>query len=227
MTNSGENPVQELLASGLHRLAQPISSAMWAVELAKEPAVAPLPHLAAEMRRAAGILHAMRSVIEVSTSYPYMRTECVNDLLDQLHRQLDPALREGGIVCHPVAPQPRICSVMTAGGFTAAYRVLLEKFSLLGLAPAVVRESLVAVDGGFVLTLTCDSPVIAVWTQAQREHCFDELDPFELPGFDFSSNIAPELTRARAILGASGLVLSGGVDQSVMRFEIQGRQVTQ
>jgi hypothetical protein len=227
MTNPGENAVQDLLASGLHRLAQPISSAMWAVELAKQPALEPLPHVAAEMRRAAGILHAMRSVIEVSISYPYRRMECVNDLLDQLHQQLDPAMRDSGIVCHPLAPQPRVSAVLTAGGFAAAYRMLLDKFSSLGLAPAVIDESLNAMDGSFALILTCDSPVIAEWTEAEREHVFDELDPFELPAFNFTSNTAPELTRARAILGASGLVLTGSLDTSVMQFEIQGQQFVQ
>ena len=224
MTARAEDPRQQLLASGLHRLAQPVSAALWALELAKEPTAGPLLQLAAEMRRAASILHALRGVMEAGATYQDARPECVNDLIAQVHDQVEPELRKGGIVCQPLESRLRVCCELDARGFAVAYRVLLEKFLLLGAMPATVRESLTAKGGEFVLTLECDSPVIGMWTEAHRGQIFRELDPFEIRGFDFSSNMAPELTQARAILGASGILLTGDLEGCVMRFHMQGRQ---
>ena len=224
MTLHADNPVQELLASGLHRLAQPISSAMWSVELAKEPTVEPLPHLASEMRRAAGILHVMRSVIEAGNSYLDTEPQSINRLLTELHQQMDPDLEKRGLQCQPVEAPSQIFASVDARGFAAAYRMLLEKLLSLDLAPAAIRESLTPLGESFVLALECDSPRIAAWPEATRTHLFLELDPFEIPGFDFSSHIAPQITQARAILGSSGLVLTGTLHASVMSFQMHGLQ---
>lgn len=224
MTARAETPLQQLLASGLHRLAQPVSSAMWALELAKEPSLAPLPHLASEMRRAAGILHAMRGVMEAGSTYQDLKPEWVDDLVQGVHQQSDAELRRSGIVCEPLQSAVRIRSNLDARGVVTAYRLLLEKFLQSDLAPATVHVSLMSKGAGFILTLNCDSPLLAAWTEAQRSRLLQELDPFEIPGFDFSANVAPELTQARAILGASSIFLSASVDASAMRFQMQGAQ---
>lgn len=222
MTGQPDNPMQELVASGLHRLAQPISSALWSVELAQEPSLAPLPHVAGEMRRAAGILHVLRSLIEASTSYPETRLENLNDLLSQVHQDIDPQLRQIGAECQPLEASAQISVKLNAQGFISSYRMLLEKILWLSISPAIVSES-IAVDGdSFTLTLECDSPVIAAWTKADRDRLLQELDPFDVPGFDFSSQIAPEITQARAILASAGLDLTGSIHGSVLCFQVKG-----
>jgi hypothetical protein len=224
MTVRAEAPLEQLLASGLHRLAQPVSAALWVVELAQDPGQAPLPQLAMSMRRAADLLHAMRSLMEASAAYSDCNPECVHDLVEQVHEAVDAALGRGGIVCQPLQSSLRVCCSVDARGFRVAYRALLEKFLVLGATPATVRESLTLKDDHFELVVECDSPAIRMWTAKQRMHLFQELDPFEVQGFNFSSNVAPELTQARAILGRSGIALTGDVDDSVMRFRLQGAQ---
>jgi hypothetical protein len=215
--------MQELVASGLHRLAQPISSALWSVELAEEPENAPLPHVAGEMRRAAGILHVLRSLIEASTSYPDLKLEHLNGLLTQTHQEVDQQLRRIGIDCHQDETAPSVFVNLNAQGFVESYRLLLEKFLWLGVSPGVVRESLACEGNKFTLSLTCESEVVSTWSKADKDRLLQELDPFDTPGFDFSSRTAPELTQARAILASAAIDLSASVEGSTIRFILSGR----
>jgi hypothetical protein len=214
--------MQELVASGLHRLAQPISSALWSVELAEEPAIAPLPHVAGEMRRAAGILHVLRSLIEASNTYPDCKLENLGDMVKATHAQVDGQLKRIGIECEPADFQPSVFVHANEQGFVESYRLLLEKFLWLGIAPALVRESLVCDGNKFKLTIACQSDVIAEWNKLDRERLLQELDPFDTPGFDFSSRTAPELTQARAILAAAEIDLTASVEGSTILFNLSG-----
>ncbi len=222
MNGQPDDPMQELVASGLHRLAQPISSALWSVELAEQPGVAPLPHVAGEMRRAAGILHVLRSLIEASNSYPDLKLEDLNELVNQTHEQVDTQLRRIGIDCVRTKPEQSVFVNLSAQGFIESYRLMLEKFLWLGVSPAVVRESLTCEGNVFRLVLECESDVVAAWTKPDRERLLQELDPFDTPGFDFSSRPAPELTQARAILAAAAIDLDAKVEGSTIRFVLSG-----
>ena len=222
MNGQPDHPMQELVASGLHRLAQPISSALWSVELADEPATAPLPHVAGEMRRAAGILHVLRSLIEASNTYPDCKLEELGKLLTATHDQVGPQLKRIGIELRPATLTQSVFVNLNAQGFVESYRLLYEKFLWLGVAPGVVRESILCDGNEFHLSIDCESEVIAAWNKQDRDRLLQELDPFDTPGFDFSARTAPELTQARAILAAADIDLVATVEGPTLRFTLSG-----
>jgi|HubBroStandDraft_5_1064220.scaffolds.fasta_scaffold128549_2 hypothetical protein len=217
-----ENPMHDIVASGLHRLAQPISSALWSVELADQPESAPLPHVAGEMRRAAGILHVLRSLMEAGTSYPEMQVEDLAALVADTNTEVFPQLKNAGLQCQgefsPIGLPVRI----NAQGFKESYRLLLEKFLWLGVTQGTVRQGMTSNAGRFTLTLACESDTIAQWTKLERERLLQEIDPFDTPGFDFSSRPAPELTLAKAILASATIELSMTINDAVILFTLQG-----
>lgn len=218
-----DDPMQEIVASGLHRLAQPISSALWSVELAQEPETAPLPHVAGEMRRAAGILHVLRSLIEAGTNFPDTQLENLHALLAKVHQDTDPHLLRAAITVVSASQTQSVFVNLNAQGFIESYRSLLEKFMWLGIAPATVREVLACEGQNFKLSLECESDAVAQWTRNDRDRLLQELDPFDVPGFDFSSRPAPELTQARAVLASAAMELEATVDGATIRFTISGQ----
>jgi hypothetical protein len=217
-----ENPMHDIVASGLHRLAQPISSALWSVELADRPESAPLPHVAGEMRRAAGILHVLRSLMEAGTSYPEMRVEDLAVLVADANAEVFPQLKNAGLQCQGEISPIGLPVRVNAQGFKESYRLLLEKFLWLGVTQGTVRQCMNTNAGRFTLTLACESDSIAQWTKLDRERLLQEIDPFDTPGFDFSTRPAPELTLAKAILASATIELSMTVNGAVIMFTLQG-----
>jgi hypothetical protein len=218
-----ENPMHDIVASGLHRLAQPISSALWSVELADEPESAPLPHVAGEMRRAAGILHVLRSLMEASTSYPEIQVEDLALLVSDVNAEVFPQLTKAGLECKGEHLALGLPVRLNAQGFTESYRLLLEKFLWLGLTQGSLRQTMTCQGKGFSLQLCCESGVIEQWTKLERERLMQEIDPFDTPGFDFSSRPAPELTQAKAILASAGMELALSVSGPAVTFTLQGQ----
>jgi hypothetical protein len=49
-----------------------------------------------------------------------------------------------------------------------------------------------------------------------------EIDPFDTPGFDFSTRPAPELTLAKAILASAKIELGMTVVGAAITFTMQG-----
>lgn len=222
MTAQTDNPMHDIVASGLHRLAQPISSALWSVELAEEPENAPLPHVAGEMRRAAGILHVLRSLMEASMSYPELRVEDLTQMLGEINAEIFPQLQKAGLECSQEQPALGLPVRLNAQGFKESYRLLLEKFLWLGLSQGSVRQTASCQGSNFTVELCCESEMIAQWTRLERERLMQEIDPFDTPGFDFSSRSAPELTQAKAILASAGIELGLAVSGPAITFTLQG-----
>jgi hypothetical protein len=217
-----DNPMHDLVASGLHRLAQPISSALWSVELAEQPEHAPLPHVAGEMRRAAGILHVLRSLMEAGTSYPEMQVEDLAALVAEMNTETFPQLKNAGLQCQGEISPIGLPARVNAQGFKESYRLLLEKFLWLGIKQGTLTQSAACNGGRFTITLCCESETIAQWTKLEREKLMQEIDPFDTPGFDFSTRPAPELTLAKAILASAKIELGMTVVGAAITFTMHG-----
>lgn len=215
-------PLRELLESGLHRLAQPLTTSMWVVEETTlrgdpEPKV-DVPRLSYELRRAVGVLNAVRAVLDGEPGRPDIFDAC--EQVEAFQKCWLDASEQAGVKFRMRMPQDRCCVRVEPMLFKMACEEswhLLMQFATRGWEIAVTLSE----DEAPQLCFSLRAAEGEMLEETQRRAFTGTFDPFDTPGFAFAGPPS-EAFLLRVSLASGGCVLhtEASADYAELRWTL-------
>lgn len=211
----------EVVESGLHRLAQPLTAVLWTLE-----AVPGQPSVVEEqVRRAIGVLRMMRNLLSAMQRYQDPKPADVRMLLSTVRddlRQMHPDARVTLVLESAAANEPFL---VPSDAFRTALTLLVQDFLRLGLPSSGAHLTLAQEPDAYgspspVLNVALHSPALTSMDEKQTLALVRRVLPLEDSSFDFAGGALPGAALAQATFASVGISLEVEMHPDTLHYRI-------
>ncbi len=217
----------EIVEAGLHRLAQPLTAALWTIEAG--------PHMRGgeaqieeQVRRAIGVLRMVRNLLNAIHPYQDPQPEDLRVLVAAVRDEL--AASHSGTRMTLVLDDAAAARAFFVPGeaFRTALRLLIEDFLRRGFPSCAAHLTLAAeVDGwgssSLALSIALHSPALTTLGEKEILALVRRVQPLEDSSFDFAGGSLPGAALAQAIFASIGISLEVAMHPDTLHYRLHFR----
>jgi hypothetical protein len=215
---------QEIVEAGLHRLAQPLTAALWTLEAAG-PASASQSQVGDQVRRAIGVLRMVRNLLNAVHPYQDPQPEDIRLVVTGVGDDLSD--RHVGTRLTLVLDDTAASHIYFVPGeaFRTALTLLIEDFLRMGLpsCAAHLTLSMAAEASGntsLVLAIALHSPALTGFDQREIQGLVRRVQPLDDSSFDFAEGVLPGAALAQAIFASIGISLEVAMHPDTLHYRL-------
>jgi signal transduction histidine kinase len=215
----------EVVESGLHRLAQPLTAALWTLEAAPGKPSAPLTAVEEQVRRAIGVLRMVRSLLNAIQPFQDAQPEDLRLLLSAVRDTVlrhHSAVRLTLVLDGEAAVEPHF---VPGEAFRTALMLLIEDFLRMGLPSPGIHLTLTTEENSWggtslLLAIVLHSPALSSFGERELRALIHRVQPLEDSSFDFAGGALPGAALGQAIFASIGISLEAAMHSDTLHYRL-------